>query len=158
MTEIDLKRLTKIGFDPGLEADYRDLRNIVTHKKRAAKLRHFKTNINNKSKHSKKIHSALKKENVVDSKKNNNTETSFIDLNILNQTFSSYNNMVIDKNIVSNEIGRIFQNSLPQNFRFQQVSEVDVLKAVKSIKTNATGVGDISMFLLGLVLKLPYLL
>ena len=67
--------------------------------------------------------------------------------------------MVIDKNIVSNEIGRIFQNSLPQNFRFQQVSEVDVLKAVKSIKTNATGVDDISAFFIktGIEIALPFI-
>ena len=45
--------------------------------------------------------------------------------------------MIIDKNIVSNEIGKILQNARPQNFRFEQVSEVEVLKAVKSIKTNA---------------------
>ena len=32
----------------------------------------------------------------------------------------------------------------PQNFRFLQVSEAYVLKAVKSIKTNATGIDDIS--------------
>ena len=35
--------------------------------------------------------------------------------------------------MVSNEIGNFFQNSRPQIFRFQQVSEVEVLKAVKSI-------------------------
>ena len=159
MIEINLKQLTKKSFDPSLEEDYKNLRNIVTHEKRKAKFIHFQKTINNKSKHSKKIHAALKKENVVDSKKSNHTETSFIDLNILNQTFSSYNNMIIDKNIVSIEIGKILQNSRPQNFRFEQVSEVEVLKAVKSIKTNATGIDDISAFFIktGIEIALPFI-
>ena len=154
-----LKAAYKKSFDPSLEEDYKNLRNIVTHEKRKAKFIHFQKTINNKSKHSKKIHAALKKENVVDSKKSNHTETSFIDLNILNQTFSSYNNMIIDKNIVSIEIGKILQNSRPQNFRFEQVSEVEVLKAVKSIKTNATGIDDISAFFIktGIEIALPFI-
>ena len=143
-----------------LEEKYRTLRNIVVHKKRSAKAQDFNKKINQKSKNSKKIHSALKKDNVVDSKKKgNNTETSFINLNVLNQTFASFNNMVVNKQIVSDEIGKIFQNSLPQNFCFHQVSEVEVLKAVKSIKTNATGVDNISAMFVkaGIEIALPFI-
>ena len=67
--------------------------------------------------------------------------------------------MIIDKNIVSNEIGRIFENAHPQNFRFEQVTEVEVLKAVKSIKTNATGIDDISAIFIksGIEIALPFI-
>ena len=37
-----LKPAYKKSFDPELETEYKDLRNIVTHKKRTAKLFHFK--------------------------------------------------------------------------------------------------------------------
>ena len=67
--------------------------------------------------------------------------------------------MIIDKNIVSNEIGKIIHNARPWNFRFQQVSEVEVLKAVKTIKTNAKGIDDISAFFIktGIEIALPFI-
>ena len=67
--------------------------------------------------------------------------------------------MVVDRQIVSDEIGKILQNSLPRNFRFKQVSEVEVLKAVKSIKTNATGVDNISAMFVkaGIEIALPFI-
>ena len=67
--------------------------------------------------------------------------------------------MIIDNNIVSNEIGKILQNARPRNFRFQQVSEVEVLKVVKSIKTNARGIDDISAFFIktGIEIALPFI-
>ena len=49
-----LKAAYKKSFDPSLEEDYKNLRNIVTHEKRKAKFIHFQKTINNKSKHSKK--------------------------------------------------------------------------------------------------------
>ena len=67
--------------------------------------------------------------------------------------------MIVNKNIVSNEIGKILQNSRPQNFKFKQVSEVEVLKAVRSIKTNATGIDDISALFVktGIEISLPFI-
>ena len=155
-----LKSAFKKNFDRETEENYKKLRNLVCHKKRSAKHQNFHKKINSQSKNSKKIHSALKTEKVVDSKKsNNNSETSFINLDILNQTFSSFNNMIVDKNKVSNEIGRIMQHSLPQTFSFQQVTEIEVLKAVKSIKTNATGIDNISAMFIktGIDIALPFI-
>ena len=48
---------------------YRELRNEVNHKIRRAKIDDFNSTINNKINDSKKFHSALKKHNVVSSKK-----------------------------------------------------------------------------------------
>ena len=49
-----LKAAYKKSFDPDLEKEYKNLRNIVTYEKRKAKLIHFQKTINSKSKHSKK--------------------------------------------------------------------------------------------------------
>ena len=89
----------------------------------------------------------MKKHNVVDTKDTSCHEIK-IPPNVLNQAFISNNNAELDENKVSEEEIKI-QNkpcATDAQFQFSEVTGLDVVRAVKSIKTNATGVDDISAF------------
>ena len=68
-------------------------------------------------------------------------------MQLLNQEFVKNNNTKVDDELVTDEINEIMKKSKPQTFSFQEVTEVQVLKMVRSIKTNACGVDGISAFL-----------
>ena len=58
--------------------------------------------------------------------------------------FSSNNNKSIDSVKIESNIENILKNCLPATFKFEPVSEPEVIKVIKSIKTNAMGVDNIS--------------
>ena len=89
----------------------------------------------------------MKNHNIVDSKKSCFKDINF-DPNILNQAFLSNNNADLDEQKVSSEEQRIGNKPKATNhqFKFHEVSGLNVLKVVKAIKTNACGVDDISSF------------
>ena len=145
MNERDkLRAKFKNNLDPKTFEKYKDLRNEINHEKRKAKIKYFNSNINNKCRNARKIHSALKSEGVVDSKKENVDLPIINDLNLLNVVFSSNNNKLIDSVKIESNIEKILKNCLPATFKFEPVSEPEVIKVIKSIKTNAMGVDNIS--------------
>ena len=126
---------------------YHQLRNKVTHAIRKSKIQVFDDKINNRLKQPKEFYNALKNYNVVDSKKTSYKDIK-IEPNILNQAFLSNNNADLDEQKVASEVHRIGNKpkAINTQFQFQEVSGLDVRKVVKSIKTNACGVDDISAF------------
>ena len=67
---------------------------------------------------------------------------------ILNTAFLSNNNAEIDENKILQEEMKIGNKPKATNahFRFSEITGLDVINVVKSIKTNACGVDDISAF------------
>ena len=126
--------------------EFKKLRNEVNHKIRKAKIDEFNQTINSKVKDSKSFHKALKSHNIVPSKKKNETKCCF-DPNTLNNTFAANNNADVDFNKVSETIRKInLKQKKGDTFEFNPVSEVDVINAVKTLKSNSCGVDNISAF------------
>ena len=134
--------------NPMTEVLFKDLRNKVTHAIRQSKIRVFNENINTKIKNPKVFHKALKNFDIVESTNSNNECT--MDPTVLNQAFIKNNNAKINDELVSDEINEIMKKSKPQTFTFQEVNEGEVIKMVRTIKTNACGVDGISAFFLKL--------
>ena len=134
--------------NPGTEVLFKDLRNRVTHAIRQSKIKVFNDKINTKIKNPKVFHQALKNFSIVESSNSNNACT--MDPTAINQVFVKNNNATINDELVSDEINEIMKKSKPQTFKFQEVNEGEVIKMVRSIKTNACGVDGISAFFLKL--------
>ena len=145
------KYKNKYNKDKKVEAEiiFKDLRNKVTHAIRQSKIKLFNDRINCKIKNPKLFHRALKNFTIVESKSNTGTECS-MDPTTLNQAFVKNNNAKVNDSLISDEINEIMKKSSPQVFTFHDVSEVEILKIVRSIKTNACGVDGISAFFLKL--------
>ena len=125
---------------------YKELRNKVNHKIRRVKMAEFNKTINEKVKDSKQFHKALKKHNVVSASKPDNTSCGFSP-NKLNDTFSANNNNPVNFEKITNTINNINRQEKKGGcFRFQDVSERDVIEVVKSLKSNAVGVDEISSY------------
>ena len=125
------------------DQQFKLLRNLVTREIRQSKLDTFNTEVNSKLKFAKQYHAALKRHNVVESKFSNSSSCQ-IDPNILNQAFTANNNAQVDDQKVKHETDRILNNQEPQTFNFRDISIVDVVKIVKSLKSNACGIDNIS--------------
>ena len=145
------KYKNKFNSDKKAETEeiYKILRNNVSHEIRRAKIKLFNEKINAKIKNAKQFHSALKNFGVVESTCNNDHLCS-IDPNILNASFVKNNNAKINEDLVTDEVNEILKKSVRPSFSFSEVSENQVIKAVRSIKTNACGIDDISAFFLKL--------
>ena len=126
---------------------YRGLRNKVTHMIRSSKIRLFEDKINSKMKNPKSFHSALKNNSVVDNKRQNSTHTT-PDPTLLNDCFLANNNAKIDEAAIEKEVKRILKEKLLPTFKFHKISEAEIKKVIKYIKTNACGVDMISSYFL----------
>ena len=141
------KYKNKFNKDKRPETDllYKDLRNRVSHAIRQAKIKAFSDQINTKIKDSKQFHRALKNFSVVESKINSN-ENCTINPTALNEAFLKNNNSKVDNELISDEVNEILKNSKAAAFSFSEVTEVEVMRTVRSIKTNACGLDCISAF------------
>ena len=128
---------------------YHQLRNKVTHSIRKSKIAVFDEKINKKLKQPKEFYHALKTHEVVDSKTSTFSPIKILP-EVLNQTFLSNNNAPVDEQKLLEEVTKIKNKPIisPVKFTFSEVSGLDIKKVVKTIKTNATGVDDISAFFL----------
>ena len=126
---------------------YHQLRNKVTHAIRKSKIKVFDEKINKKLKQPKQFHQALRTHNVVDSK-TSPLNTIKILPDVLNQAFLSNNNAEIDEHKLSEEVNKINNKPRTTNaqFKFNEITGLDIKKVVKTIKTNACGVDDISAY------------
>jgi len=145
------KYKNKFNFDknPETEEIYKSLRNAVSHSIRREKIKIFNEKINTKIKNAKQFHQALKSFSVVESSCNNENDCN-IDPNVLNASFIKNNNAKLNEDLVSDEVNEILKKSVRPAFSFTEVSEIQVIKMVRSIKTNACGVDCISAFFLKL--------
>ena len=125
-----------------VENDFKTLRNRVNIDIRAAKIKTFNSEVNEKIKFAKQYHAALKRHNVVDSKFTNSSCN--IDPNVLNEAFTAYNNSPVNDIKLNEYIDNILESRKRATFNFREVSEADVTKVAKSIKSNACGVDEIS--------------
>ena len=140
------KNKFNIDKSPETELIFKDLRNKVTHAIRDSKIATLNDQINTKLKNSKQFNKALKNFSIVESNLSNNEVT--IHPTLLNQSFLNNNNKPVDDYLISDEINIIMDKAKPQSFSFLEVTEDQVLKVVRSIKTNACGVDGISAFFL----------
>ena len=125
-----------------VDANFKTLRNVINRLVRDAKITTFNSEVNEKLNFAKQYHNALKRHHVVDSKFSENNCT--LDPNLLNEAFTSNNNAEVNDLLVNEEINKLLQNVKNPTFKFRSVSEEQVIKVVKSIKSNACGVDDIS--------------
>ena len=135
--------------NPETEEIYKSLRNAVSHSIRREKIKNFNEKINTKIKNAKQFHQALKNFSVVESSCNNENDCN-IDPNVLNASFIKNNNAKLNEDLVSDEVNEILKKSVRPAFSFTEVSEFQIIKMVRSIKTNACGVDCISAFFLKL--------
>ena len=143
------KNKLNIDNSPATQEIYNSLRNSVTHAIRAEKIKAFKDQINTKIKDSKHFSKALKSFGVVESTKNDQNHCN-IDPNVLNSAFIKNNNAKLNDELVTDEVNEILKKSNKPAFSFTEVCELDVIKMVKSIKTNACGIDGISAYFLKL--------
>ena len=145
------KNSFNINKDPGIYESFKILRNKVNQEKRKLKFRTFNDEINSKVKIAKQFYKALKRFNIVQSKLSKNPCS--YDANILNETFTFNNNQKVDESRVTDEISDILKQSLEPVFSFCEVTEQDVKKIVKSLKTNSCGSDNISAYFVKLSIE-----
>ena len=143
------RKICQKEWGPESEQIYKTLRNSVCHSIRLSKIKQFNEKINAKIKNAKQFHQALKNFSVVESSCNSENECN-IDPNVLNSTFLKNNNAKLNEDLVTDEVNEILKMSTRPSFSFGEVSENEIIKMVRSIKTNAFGVDGISAFFLKL--------
>ena len=134
---------------PESELLYKDLRNKVTHAIRKSKLKCFNDRINTKIKDSKSFHQALKNFSIVESKINSHDQCSF-NPTALNEAFLKNNNGKISEALINDEVNEILKTSKVASFSFSEVTDAQVLKLVRTHKSNVCGADGISAYFLKL--------
>ena len=127
---------------------FKELKNKVNHLIRQAKYKEFNSKINEILSDSKKFHFNLKDFNVVNSKKQGGK--CHLDPNKLNETFAKSNNAHVCDKHIAKMIRKINRNRQRVNFEFTEVSPNEIIETVKSLKSNACGIDDISSFFIKL--------
>lgn len=128
--------------------NYKELRNKVTGMMRQAQKRMFNETINSKVKDSREFYKTVKKLNII-SDKNNKVRVNF-SAQTLNDNFVKNNNAHIDPNFISEKLQNLYSKFTPSihKFSFQPVSEHDVIKVTKSLKSMSVGVDEINSFVI----------
>ena len=133
--------------DPLIFKTYKKLKNHVTSLVRKAKYKDFRDRVNSKIKQAKAFHLALKECLVVDSKKKILEEMS-LEPDKLNTCFTAHNNADTDENMIEVEISNITRIISPFSLFFREVTELEVIKIVKTLKSNSAGIDGINAFFL----------
>ena len=129
---------------------YKDLRNKVTSARRLAQRKMFNETINKSAGNSKKFYEAAKMLRIIESDDKNSSFPFSADS--LNNAFVSNNNADIDDSLIDEHIRHMYEKNPPciHNFDFESVFEHDVIKIVKSLKSNSVGVDNLNAFTLKL--------
>ena len=133
--------------DPFIFDTYKKLKNHVNSLIRKAKIAEFKERVNSKILQAKVFHLALKECFVVDSK-NKSLADMTLDPNKLNACFTQHNNADIDEEMIDLQISLIKRITSPFSLFLREVSELEVMKIVKSLKSNSAGVDGINTLFL----------
>ena len=109
--------------------------------------------LNQNIKNSKEFYKAAKNLNVIPNKKETTTHVIF-SANKLNTEFVSNNNAQIDSSLIDEQIRQMYANNPPciHKFNFEPVEEMEVIKIVKGLKTNSSGIDNINGFILKLLI------
>lgn len=124
---------------------FKRYRNHVSHLQRKAKKKYYNKVINMEVNNSQKFFDNLKKNNIIEDKKKKNTECNF-SATKLNQAFLLNNNAKEDTDKVNEEIGKILQKStnVREKFTFKDITEEEIKKIIKSLKSSSCGVDGIT--------------
>ena len=126
--------------------NYKELRNKVTSMLRQSQKDMFNETINSKVKESKDFYKTAKKLNII-TDKTNRAKINF-SAETLNQNFVTNNNAPVDPDFIKEKLENLYKKFPPSihKFCFQPVSEQDVIKTAKSLKSLALGVDEINSF------------
>ena len=147
---MDARDMYKYNFNKSGNKTFDDkfkmLRNKVTGMMRQSQKTYFNDTINSKVKNAKDFHNLAKKLNLV-SEKSNRGKINF-SAEDLNKTFLTNNNAIIDDAFINAKLQQLYNNTLPciHKFAFQDVTELDVIKVTKTIKSMSVGVDEINIF------------
>ena len=127
---------------------FKILRNKVTGMMRQSQKTLFNDTINSKVKDSKDFYKTAKKLNII-SDKSNKGKINF-SAEVLNQTFLSNNNAIIDSNFIDSKLQQLYNRTSPciHKFQLHDVTEHDVVKVIKTIKSMSVGVDNINIFVI----------
>ena len=131
---------------------YKFLRNKVTSMMRTSQKKVFNECINNKISNSQDFYKAAKKLHVIPDKKSKSTFSFSPDS--LNKAFTSNNNKKLNEDFINSRIANLYKKTSPciHKFTFQPISEEDVIKIVKSIKSKSSGIDGINIATINLFL------
>ena len=134
---------------------FKILKNGVTSMMRKSQIKMFNDEINSKVKTPKDFYKAAKKLEVISDKKMSGNLGSNFSPQELNDCFLSNNNADVDEKFIDEKITEMYNNTIPciHKFSFSNVSELDVIKTVKSITCNSSGVDEINIFVLKLLIN-----
>lgn len=149
--------LFKINFhktgNEDFDVKYKNLRNRVTNMRRKAFKNHVNQILNSKIKNYKDFYNAARKLKLI-SDKSNKGKIHFSPQE-LNDTFLKNNNATIDPNFIQEKISELYSKTLPSIYKFSlhYVSENDIRKVIKSIKSMSMGVDCINIFVIKTLLN-----
>ena len=145
-------KFNKTGENDYWEA-YKFLRNKVTAMMRASQKKVFNDCINSKITDSKDFYNAAKKLHVIPDKKSKPNFSFSADA--LNKAFTTNNNKKLDENFVNSRITNLYNKTSPciHKFSFHSISEEDVIKIIKSIKSKSCGIDGINISTINLFLS-----
>ena len=132
---------------------YKVLKNKVTSMQRQSLKRVFNETINSKIKKPKDFYKAVNKLRVVAEKATSGNFNFSADK--LNSNFAINNNTTFDEQLIDEQIQNLYNRNFPciHKFSFSPVKESDVIKTVKSLKSNSTGADNINAFILKLFIR-----
>ena len=148
----DKKNSFNSNHNQDLFNEYKFLRNKVTSLRRQEQIKMFNENLNNNIKNSKQFYKAAKNLNVIPDK-NDKIPVNF-SADKLNAAFVANNNSQIDPTLINEQIRQMYINNPPciHKFNFEPVSELEVIKIVKGLKTNSCGIDNINAYVLKLLI------
>ena len=77
----------------------------------------------------------------------------YFDPHKLNQSFVSNNNSTVNERRLKDSVAKINRSSVNTCFQFSEVDERDICKVVKTMKSNACGVDEVSAFFIKLSIE-----
>ena len=130
------------------EKKFKELKNKVTGMMRQSQKEMFNNTINSKVKDCKHFYKTAKKLNII-SDKSNKSKVNF-SAQDLNTTFLQNNNAVIDPDFINAKLQELFNKTRTtiHKFELREVSEPEVIKVTKSIKSMSVGVDGINIFII----------
>ena len=149
---MDLRDMYKYNFNKTgnktFEAKFKTLRNKVTGMMRQSQKALFNDTINSKVKDSRDFYKIAKKLNII-SDKSCKSKVHF-SAEELNRTFLANNNAVIDSDFIDRKLQQLYNHTLPciHKFSLHDVTDLDVVKVTKTIKSMAVGVDGINIFVI----------
>ena len=149
---MNLRDMYKYNFNKtgnkDFEKKFKVLRNKVTGMMRQSQKKLFNDTINSKVKDSKDFYKTAKKLNII-SEKSNRAKINY-SAEELNKTFLANNNAIIDNDFINAKLQQLYSRTSPciHKFQLHDVTELDVVKVVKTIKSMSVGLDNINIFVI----------